>query len=478
MLALLFGLVALNAADRSGRDLVSDNISMTLLSVTFIGALVVLGYAATNAKMQLSMQVTMIYFSIYLLLPGFSHSSVNKFPFFGFSYAGHVQERAAGVVCLFLFVLALAYYLYPMRYSRPTVRRDYILKENMYLVVGLTLISVISAVVYVSSVGLAYAFSVRSAENVLQLASSANGLNISLPKALVFLPVLYAVVLIRKARNPLIGWAMLAVTLPLLLIVNWPPGLPRSQVFGNLLLFAVMTLNFRKVKLRFLLALAFVGGALIAMPLLDHFTRAGRSWADLDLQQMFGAYFQSGDFDGLQSVNNAIVYVDQNGLEYGRQLLSALLFFVPRSLWVSKGEPTGSITAEAAGYSFTNVSQPLPSEFYVDFGWAGVVITALLIGVGLRRIDEWINTNWFCLPESRLIAGFIVGFALPIYRGTLLGVLAPFAILMFGIWMLSIFGFNRRYLRQTALGRQNVRQGARSYRTGNLARPPVLHPPT
>jgi hypothetical protein len=173
---------------------------------------------------------------------------------------------------------------------------------------------------------------------------------------------------------------------------------------------------------------------------LDHFTRQGGTWATLDPRQLSSTYFATGDFDGFQSVNNAIIFVERFGVQYGIQLVSAFLFFVPRAVWPGKAEPTGVITAESAGYTFTNISQPLPSEFYIDFGWWGVVLSGIILGWLFFRFDRWVNRGWASDPRTRLAAGWLIGFGLPVYRGTLLGVLPPFLILAAGLWVVARWG--------------------------------------
>ena len=105
-----------------------------------------------------------------------------------------------------------------------------------------------------------------------------------------------------------------------------------------------------------------------------------------------------------------------------------------------KGEPTGKMTAEAVGYNFTNISQPLPSEFYVDFGWTGVIIGGLVLGVFFYRLDRWIDRMWAMDLRTRLAAGWLMGFGITIFRGTLLGVLPPFIIVAFGLWAIAHWG--------------------------------------
>lgn len=69
------------------------------------------------------------------------------------------------------------------------------------------------------------------------------------------------------------------------------------------------------------------------------------------------------------------------GHTWGVQLLGALLFFIPRSVWpekpVSSGEMMGQYLMENASLWFSNISFSLPFEFYLDFGLLGVIFSAV-----------------------------------------------------------------------------------------------------
>lgn len=64
----------------------------------------------------------------------------------------------------------------------------------------------------------------------------------------------------------------------------------------------------------------------------------------------FEYYVTSGDFDGLQSTINVVAMHDGKGGKEGLNLLSAILFFVPRSVWP---EGTGWEAGVYEGYPLT-----------------------------------------------------------------------------------------------------------------------------
>jgi hypothetical protein len=441
--AAILSILALQVANGSPLSPFGDP-TLVILGASFVLLMIALAVVSVGTQMRLSLQLLAIYFTIYLLLPGYNHASTNRFPFFNFSYPPDVRASAAWMVAIFL-AATFAGYVASSRsaQSNEVTGMSHHVRQNFALGLWLTVISAISMVAFLAAVGLSGAFAVRTADNTSGLDTASIGLLTGLPRVITFLPIIYALLLVAHSRYRAFGLTLLAINLPILLVVNFPLSIARSQLFGNILLFAIILINFSRPSRRGMLSLAFVFGALVAMPVLDHFTRQGGTLATLDPRQLSSTYFSTGDFDGFQSVNNAVIFVERFGLQYGIQLLSAFLFFVPRAIWPHKAEPTGAITAESAGYTFTNISQPLPSEFYVDFGWLGVAASGLILGWLFQRFDRWVDRGWASDPRTRLAAGWLIGFGLPVYRGTLLGVLPPFLILAAGLWVVARWGIER-----------------------------------
>lgn len=125
--------------------------------------------------------------------------------------------------------------------------------------------------------------------------------------------------------------------------------------------------------------------------------------------------FTSADFDGFQQVINTFGYVEDFGHTWGSQTLSGIGFFVPRSLWEGKADPASFQIAENAGYVFTNLSLPIHAEFYLEFGWVGIIVGMGGIGLLAGRMDH----AWLSAPDSKLamIAPYAALAMLGIIRG-------------------------------------------------------------
>ncbi|AXY53827.1 hypothetical protein YT1_4436 [Rhodococcus ruber] len=97
--------------------------------------------------------------------------------------------------------------------------------------------------------------------------------------------------------------------------------------------------------------------------------------------------FFTVDYDGYQQLINSIYFVDESGHTFGKYVLSAGLFFIPRALWAGKANPASIDVADARGYSFQNLSLPIWSEFYIDFGIVGVIAGLIAFGFISGRLD-------------------------------------------------------------------------------------------
>ena len=81
---------------------------------------------------------------------------------------------------------------------------------------------------------------------------------------------------------------------------------------------------------------AYLTFGLVATLLLYPLANVFRGSSNTSLWEISTSTFTSIDFDGFQQIVNTITYVHDYGYKWGMNLLSALLFFVPRSVWPDK----------------------------------------------------------------------------------------------------------------------------------------------
>jgi hypothetical protein len=140
-------------------------------------------------------------------------------------------------------------------------------------------------------------------------------------------------------------------------------------------------------------------------------------------------FMTSGDFDGFQSTINVVAMHDERGGKGGVNLASAILFFVPRTLWPGKSPGTGGEAAIYEGYPMYNISSPLPSEFYIDFGILGVFVLSLFFGLFVRLCDDYFLHFKKTLDlTGQVLVASIAGYLFIILRGSLVGTLGPCAL--------------------------------------------------
>ncbi|WP_323985871.1 O-antigen polysaccharide polymerase Wzy [Microbacterium plantarum] len=186
-------------------------------------------------------------------------------------------------------------------------------------------------------------------------------------------------------------------------------------------------------------AVASVVGLVTVFPILDSFRRESSVLEQSNpLEDLL-----SGDFDGFGQIVNTAWSVDTFGLTWGLQLLGVALFFVPRALWPTKPVDTGILLAEQKGYVFQNLSAPLPAEAFINFGWPGVIIAMLAIGIVLRRADERNEAQMRVWGAPTVLGSVIPFYLIFLWRGSLLQAVANLAVIML-VWWLCTESTSRR----------------------------------
>lgn len=200
----------------------------------------------------------------------------------------------------------------------------------------------------------------------------------------------------------------------LVVITNFPTASARFYVAATylpLLLVYVPFLSKRYMALNKLMIL----GLLIVFPFLDQMRNITRL-SDIKLSLDF-SMFTTGHFDSYQMFLRVMV---ADVVTYGRQLLTAFLFFVPRSWWPGKSVGSGHLMAELAGLSFTNISMNYFGEGYINFGYLGIFLFATLLALINARFDKIYWTRAEKSSPLSAIYFLLLGLEFFILRGDLL----------------------------------------------------------
>lgn len=220
--------------------------------------------------------------------------------------------------------------------------------------------------------------------------------------------------------------------IPLLVIVN-PVGSARYVLLTVLLGLVVAVGAYSRIRRYRVISLMALGSTFLLFPLLDTFRRS------LDTAIEASDPLDSlvtGDFDSFSQIVNTAHFVDLNGITWGSQFLGVLLFWVPRSLWGDKPVDTGILLADFKGYSFTNLSAPMPAEFFINGGWVALVAGMGMLGYLIRCWDvrSEVHIRAHGVPT-------VLGCVLPFYfvlilRGSLLQATSTLAVIL-AIWFIT-----------------------------------------
>lgn len=140
------------------------------------------------------------------------------------------------------------------------------------------------------------------------------------------------------------------------------------------------------------------------------------------------------DFDAHQILMTLIKYTDEQGIVFGKNIISALAFIIPRSIWNGKMLNSGGIAANYYGSWFTNVSSPLFGELYFALKWLGVVVGAIILAFVALKIDSWNKSMNLMKRGTFCIA---VGMTIYICRGSLIASMAFTLGLLLALFIIS-----------------------------------------
>lgn len=184
-----------------------------------------------------------------------------------------------------------------------------------------------------------------------------------------------------------------------LFISCFPTGIPRNMMASFYA--GLIIIMFDKTRKGRWFALAIFGGLILIFPALNVFRYVAGSNTNIfsAILSAFGETYLEGHYDAHQMLISTQRYVEQFGFKFFSQMLGALFFFVPRSIWANKPVGTGhTVISELRQYYFTNVSAPVVAECYIGFGIIGIVIGGILLSKAVKKIDDiyWNEANELC----------------------------------------------------------------------------------
>ncbi|MCW6008917.1 oligosaccharide repeat unit polymerase [Micromonospora sp. CPCC 205371] len=194
----------------------------------------------------------------------------------------------------------------------------------------------------------------------------------------------------RNYAGPRARWMLLVTTGvagALNVIYNNPLTANRFAAFSVLLAAGVALVRFDRRRWQIAFSVGMLLGLAVLYPLANLF-RNDRSRGSLRVG--LDAYY-TWDFDGFQQTVNGVYYAHVHGHTWGHHIVSALLFWVPRSIWEGKAVGAGNVVAASRGYEFQNLALPFWAEVYIEFTLVGVVVLFYFYGRLARLLDRAIS---------------------------------------------------------------------------------------
>jgi hypothetical protein len=241
-----------------------------------------------------------------------------------------------------------------------------------------------------------------------------------------------------KYEHKLAKIIMCAIIFLAVIVVNNPISTPRFWVGAMVFSLFIVYLKHRTSKGASYWLKVNIFVLVLAFPITDIFRNSLESNlfdAIADSSPMDELTY-SPDFDAFQQQLNTVVYVDYYGSLDGLQMLSSILFFVPRNYWEGKSEASGLLVAKSLSYDFLNLSSPITAEFYLDFKFIGVVFGMIFLGVFYKILND-ISSGGGILILT--LYGFFCSYQVYFLRGSLMAVIPFLFIFVLLFVMLNVF---------------------------------------
>lgn len=250
--------------------------------------------------------------------------------------------------------------------------------------------------------------------------------------AVAFLAMLALGTMLQASRRNrgLLGWgALIASALMLAFCIN-PLNAPRFFILASWFPVAMLVLGGSFTYPRVYLAI--VGGIAVVMPIISLTSRRGLEGVTRLSDSSYASdIYRLKDMDVFDTLVHSIWLMERKSYLLGENLMAILLFFVPRSFWPEKPVVGGLVVGEdlylnsLAGTD--NLSFFLGGDLYMDFGYIGVVLGFVVVGLLWKKV---LTTNYLKVEEKNFISCVLTGSIPILVRGPLGSVVGYFFCLV------------------------------------------------
>ena len=254
-------------------------------------------------------------------------------------------------------------------------------------------------------------------------------------------------------------YVVLLVMLFACVLATQNPGTEKRNAFGPVYLAALYLLFRPSLQRRGVQVAWLVGVLLILFPFASLFTHVRLVYLSEEAFQwtVLSDHFLSTHYDAWANIYTTVEMVGRNGLSGGKQLMGALLFYVPSTWWSGKplatGIEIGNFLTSFYTMWFTNLSAPLVAEGFLDFGYLGVVAYGVALAAIVKAVERWAASGQSAAVQA--VAVYLCFFLVFLLRGSLMIALA------YGSGAIAAFLFSRMlmgFLRSVAVARRPIRR--------------------
>lgn len=170
-------------------------------------------------------------------------------------------------------------------------------------------------------------------------------------------------------------------------------------------------------------------GLFVIMPITSIVSRGGIKEFNgiTENQYYFSDLFRIKDIDVFDTLVHAAYFMQDHAYSAGQNILSIVLFFIPRSFWSTKPVGGGAIIGDDlfrnAWAGTDSLSFFIGGELYMDFGFIGVIIGSLIIGTLWIAV---ISSTKFIVNDHNIMACIATGSIPILIRGSLSAVVGIF----------------------------------------------------
>lgn len=237
----------------------------------------------------------------------------------------------------------------------------------------------------------------------------------------------------RHAVLPAVSWAIFLLAAVLLVVSVNPLN---SSRFFNIATWLPIILAFAggTVRYKYVYVSIFLG-ILVLMPITSLTTRMGLAGLDAFGDTVYAAdTYILKDMDVFDTMVHGVRFMDDVPYYLGDNLKAIVLFFVPRAMWPDKPVVGGLIIGDdlyQRHYAGTpNLSYYVAGDMYMDFGYVGVAIGFLLIGLFAGIVNRLAPVTY----GGRNLVDLFLMASLPILmRGPLGAVIGYFSCLFLSL---------------------------------------------